>query len=90
MSSLHVELVAADRQVWSGEAHLVRARSIEGELGIMPGHTPVLAVLISGDITIHGESGEETATIDGGFMSVEHNRVTIVADNVQTTATTRS
>ncbi len=82
MSQLHVELVAADRKVWSGEASMVRARSVEGELGILPGHTPLLGILVSGDVTIHGDGGAQTATIDSGFLSVEHDRVTIVADSV--------
>ena len=84
MSPLQVELVAADRRVWTGEASMVRARSMDGELGIMPGHTPLLGVLVSGDVVIHGEGGDETATIDSGFLSVEHDRVTIVAESVET------
>lgn len=86
MSSLKVQLVAADREVWSGEATMVRARSVDGELGILPGHTPLLGLLVSGDVTIHGEGGTQTATIDSGFMSVEHDRVTIVAETVETGA----
>ena len=82
MSQLQVELVAADRRVWSGEATMVRARSVDGELGIMPGHTPLLGVLVTGDVTIHCEGGQRTATIDSGFLSVDHDRVTIVADTV--------
>lgn len=86
MSSLKVELVAADRKVWSGEASMVRARSSEGEIGIMPGHTPLLGVLIEGDVVIHGTDGDQTATIDGGFLSVDHDNVTIVAETVQSPA----
>lgn len=86
MSSLNVELVAADRKVWSGEASMVRARSTEGEIGIMPGHTPLLGVLIEGDVIIHGADGDQTATIDGGFLSVDHDNVTIVAETVQAPA----
>jgi len=87
VSSLQVNLVAADREVWSGEARMVRARSVDGELGIMPGHTPLLGVLVAGDIIIHGEGGDQTATVDSGFISVEHDRVTIVADAVETSST---
>ncbi|MEO3935937.1 F0F1 ATP synthase subunit epsilon [Dermatophilaceae bacterium Soc4.6] len=83
MSQLQVDLVAADRKVWSGEAKLVRARTSEGELGIMPGHQPLLGVLVSGDVTIQGEGGDQVVTVDSGFLSVEHNRVTIVADTVE-------
>ena len=85
MSTLQVELVAADRRVWTREARMVRARSVDGELGILPGHTPLLGVLVSGDVVIHGEGGQDqTATIDHGFISVEHDRVTIVAESVET------
>lgn len=86
MSSLNVELVAADRKVWSGEASMVRARSTEGEIGIMPGHTPLLGVLIEGDVVIHASDGDQTASIDGGFLSVDHDNVTIVAESVQVPA----
>lgn len=82
MSQLQVEVVAADRKVWEGEATLVSARSIEGELGILPGHAPLLGVLVSGEVRIHSDGGDTTATIDSGFLSVDHNRLTIVADSV--------
>lgn len=82
MSQLNVSLVAADRTVWEGEATLVRARGSEGDLGIMPGHTPLLGVLLGGEVSIVGVNGTESVTIDHGFMSVDHDRVTIVADTV--------
>lgn len=81
---LQVNLVAADREVWSGEASMVRARSMEGELGILPGHAPLLGILVSGDVVIHGDGGDQTATIDQGFIAVDHDRVTIVAHSVDT------
>ncbi|HYN29670.1 MAG TPA: F0F1 ATP synthase subunit epsilon [Dermatophilaceae bacterium] len=82
MSQLHVELVAADRRVWEGEAHSVSARTIEGELGILPGHTPLLGVLVQGEVRIHDEGPVRTAVVDSGFLSVDHDRVTIVAEAV--------
>lgn len=83
MSSLNVEMVAADRKVWEGEAKFVRARSIAGELGIMPGHSPLLGILVEGDVTIESIDGERhTVTVDGGFLSVDSNVVTIVAEHV--------
>ena len=79
--SLQVELVSADRRVWSGEASIVVVRTVDGELGVLPGHAPVLAVLAPGDIRIEADGGESvTATADGGFLSVEHDRVTLVCD----------
>lgn len=82
MSSLQVEVVAADRQVWEGEATQVTARTVDGEIGILPGHTPLLAVLAAGEVGIHTGSGRSTATVDGGLMSVDHDRVTIVSEQV--------
>jgi F-type H+-transporting ATPase subunit epsilon len=83
VSQLLVELVAADRKVWEGEARMVSARSIDGELGILPGHTPLLGILVSGDIRIMSTEGtSQKATIDSGFLSVDHDRVTIVAEAV--------
>ncbi len=83
MSSLKVELVAADRLVWEGEARQVNARSVDGELGVLPGHEPILTILAAGDVSIKAEDGStRTATIDAGFLSVDRNTVTIVAEHV--------
>ncbi len=84
MSQLHVELVAPDRKVWEGDAKLVTARTVEGELGILPGHTPLLGILVTGDVRIESLAGQvHAATIDSGFISVDHDRVTIVAEAVE-------
>ncbi|NUO33851.1 MAG: F0F1 ATP synthase subunit epsilon [Dermatophilaceae bacterium] len=83
MSSLKVEMVAADRKVWEGEAKFVRARSISGELGILPGHAPLLGVLVEGEVAIDSLEGDRrTVTVDGGFLSVDSDVVTIVAEHV--------
>lgn len=82
MASLKVQLVAADRKVWEGEASMVSARSVDGELGVMADHQPLLTVLADGDITIKTDGGTKTAHIDSGFLSVDHNVVTIIGENV--------
>ncbi len=82
MSQLQVELVAADRKVWSGEASQVSARSIDGDIGILPGHSPLLVILAEGEVRIHADGGVQTASVDGGFLSVEHDRVTIISEVV--------
>ncbi len=80
MAQLDVDLVAADRKIWSGEATMVIAPAADGEIGILPGHAPVLAVLRAGEVRIMPGSGETLrGTIDSGFLSVDSNRVTIVA-----------
>jgi len=80
--ALQVELVAADRKVWEGEASQVSARSIEGDLGILPGHQPLLCVLAEGEVRVNSGGSWRAAQIDGGFLSVDHDRVTIVAESV--------
>ena len=82
VSTLQVELVAADRKVWEGEAEMVSARTIDGELGILPGHTPLLGVLVEGEVRIKSGEGSQTASIDGGFLSVDRDKVIIVAEAV--------
>jgi F-type H+-transporting ATPase subunit epsilon len=78
---LHVELVSADQLVWSGDASMVVARTTEGEIGVMTGHSPVLGVLVGGQVRITPIEGQPvTAEVDGGFFSVEHDRVTVVAE----------
>lgn len=84
MSTLQVELVAADRKVWEGEADMVIARTVDGELGILPGHTPLLGVLVEGEIRIKSGQGSQSATIDSGFLSVDRNKVIVVAESVDT------
>lgn len=82
MAELQVEIVAADHFVWSGAAKLVKARSVDGEIGVLPGHVPMLSVLASGDLEIAPVSEARfTVQIDGGFFSVDSDRVVIVADN---------
>lgn len=81
---LNVELVAADRQVWSGTATIVVARTTEGEMGIMPGHEPVLGILMTGPVTVRTTDGETvTAAVDRGFLSVTQDHVAILAEVAQ-------
>jgi len=84
MAELEVEIVAADHFVWSGAAKMVKARTADGEIGILPGHSPVLAILAEGELAIQPVTGDRIhVAVDGGFFSVDNNRVVIVADNAQ-------
>lgn len=80
---LSVEVVSAEKSEWSGEADMVMARSVSGELGIMPGHTPLLAVLAAGEVRIRSGQGDTTLDVDGGFMSVDHDNVVIVVEELE-------
>lgn len=79
-NTLHVELVAEDQAVWSGQARMVVAKTVEGEIGLLPGHEPILAILGEGEVRITLEDGEQLrASAQGGFLSMEKNTVTVVA-----------
>jgi len=81
---LDVELVAADHEVWSGEARLVSAKTVEGEIGIMADHEPLLSVLQSGPVTIRTEEGPDiVAAVHGGFISVAANKVKVLAETAE-------
>ena len=82
MAHLDVDVVAADRTIWSGEARMVSAPSVEGDVGILPGHTPMLAVLRPGTVRITPAAGGEVVRAEGeaGFLSVDADRVTVVTD----------
>ncbi len=80
-AELHVELVAADRSVWSGEATLVVARTTSGDIGVMPGHQPLLGVLESGPVTIRtSEGGTVIAAVHGGFISFADDKLSLLAE----------
>jgi F-type H+-transporting ATPase subunit epsilon len=80
-AELHVELVAADRNVWSGEATLVVARTTSGDIGVMPGHQPLLGVLESGPVTIRTSEGNTViAAVHGGFISFADNKLSLLAE----------
>lgn len=79
---LHVSLVSADAEVWTGEASLVVAKTVEGEIGFMAGHEPVLAILAEGQVRITRPDGSKIqANAQDGFLSMEGDDLTIVAGN---------
>ncbi|MEU3459684.1 F0F1 ATP synthase subunit epsilon [Streptomyces sp. NPDC006733] len=81
LAELHVELVAADRSVWSGEATMVIARTPSGDIGVMPGHQPLLGVLLSGPVTIRtNDGGTVVAAVHGGFLSFADNKLSVLAE----------
>jgi F-type H+-transporting ATPase subunit epsilon len=87
---LHVELVAVEQRVWSGEAEMVVARTTEGELGVLPGHAPLLGQLAEpGQVRIKLDGGEEMAyDVSGGFLSVGAGGVTVLAESCEPASTT--
>ncbi|HWL96286.1 MAG TPA: F0F1 ATP synthase subunit epsilon [Nocardioidaceae bacterium] len=81
---LHVELVAADRTVWSGEATMVIARTTEGDIGVLPNHAPTLSLMVDGVVEVNTEEGEVwVAAVDDGFLSVAENRVSVLSEHAE-------
>ncbi|WP_029088842.1 F0F1 ATP synthase subunit epsilon [Brevibacterium album] len=81
MAVLDVAVVSAEQEVWSGQASRVVARTTEGEIGILPGHEPVMGLVAGGEVRILREDGTLVrAQADGGFLSVANDRVSVVAD----------
>jgi len=82
VATVHVELVSVERLLWSGDATMVIARTTEGELGVLPGHAPLLGELAPGGIVrIREEGGEELVfAVHGGFLSVTEAGVSVLAE----------
>lgn len=82
--NLQVELVAADRRVWSGEAAMIIARTTEGDVGILPNHAPALSLMVDGVIDVTTTDNETwVAAVDAGFLSVADNRVSVLAEHAE-------
>jgi F-type H+-transporting ATPase subunit epsilon len=83
--ALHVELVAADRTVWSGDAEMVIARTVEGDLGVLRGHAPVLSLLSEAVVEVRVKDSDDVvvAAVDGGFISVALDRVSILSEHIE-------
>ena len=80
--TLQVALVAPEGEIWSGEARQIIAKTLDGDIGVLSGHTPVLGILAEGSLVrIFPEdaSGEVVAAIGGGFLSVADDRVSVLA-----------
>jgi F-type H+-transporting ATPase subunit epsilon len=84
MAGLDVHLVTPEREVWAGEADFVTARGVDGDLGVLPGHAPLLAALAVGPVFIDSGGSRTAVAVDGGFLHVAHEddvtRVDILAE----------
>jgi len=81
MADLNVSVVSAERALWSGEAKSIVAKTPEGEIGILAGHEPVLALLLGGPLRIEKTDGSKLlVAIHGGFFSVSDNSVQVLAE----------
>ena len=83
MAEMQVQLVAVERRVWSGAATMVVAHTTEGEIGILPGHEPLLGQLVEGGtVAVTTTDGERiVAAVHGGFLSVTADSVSVLAES---------
>jgi len=80
---LHVEVVAVEEKIWSGDAEMLVARTTEGEIGVLPGHSPLLGLLKEpSQVRVKLDGGEQlTYDVSGGFLSIDANGVTVLAES---------
>lgn len=80
MSSMKIVVATAEREVYSGEATMLLAPGSEGELGIMPGHNALLTSLNAGELIITNNDEVDEVFVAGGYMEVQPDKVTVLAD----------
>jgi F-type H+-transporting ATPase subunit epsilon len=81
MSTIHVDVVSAEESIFNGEAKFVALPGEAGELGILPGHVPLITRIKPGAVRIEkADGGEEFVFVAGGILEVQPNRVTVLSD----------
>ena len=82
--TMHCDIVSAERQLFSGSVEFLVAPAVEGELGILPGHAPLLTQINQGPVRVVLENGEEEVFfVSGGFLEVQPKMVTILSDTAE-------
>ncbi|MBI4338151.1 MAG: F0F1 ATP synthase subunit epsilon [Chloroflexi bacterium] len=80
MATMRLEIVTAERLVYAEDVELLVAPGIEGELGILPHHAPLLTVLQPGELRVRKDGQDQFMAISGGFLEVLGNKATVLAD----------
>lgn len=81
MATIHIDIVSAEREIFSGEADMVFAPAIMGEIGIAPGHTPLVTMLAPGEVRVkHPDGREDGFYVSGGMLEIQPKVVTVLSD----------
>jgi len=81
VAELDVSIVSAERSIWQGQAKSVVAKTPDGEMGILPGHSPVLALLLEAPLRVETVDGTKVlVAVHGGFFSMDSNKVNVIAE----------
>jgi F-type H+-transporting ATPase subunit epsilon len=83
MSSLKLDIVTAERVVYSEDVDIVIAPGVEGQLGILPHHAPLMTILQAGELVARKDGREDSLVISGGFLEVRPDRVIVLADSAE-------
>lgn len=83
MNTVQVDIVTPERKVYDGEATMVIAKGVEGELGILPGHAPLVTPLKIGLLRLLQENDEQLLAVSGGFLEVRPDKITILAETAE-------
>ena len=78
--TIHVDVVSAEGEIFSGEAEMVFVPASQGELGIAPRHAPLLTLIKAGEVRVKTSDGEHSIFVGGGALEVQPRKVTILAD----------
>ena len=81
---MRVDVVSAETQLFSGEANEVFARSMDGEIGILPGHQPILLMLDEAPLRVKADGREESFDLSGGFLEFRDNHLIVIAEGAET------
>jgi F-type H+-transporting ATPase subunit epsilon len=81
--SFKIDIVTAERIVYSADADVVIAPGVEGQLGILPNHAPLMTILQAGELVVRKGAQEEIMAISGGFLEVRPDRVIVLADQAE-------
>ena len=85
--TFHLDIVSAEAEIFSGRAEMISVTGVEGELGILPGHTPLLTAIKPGEVRVKRQGGtKELYYVSGGMLEVQPTNVTILADTIQRAA----
>ena len=82
-SKLEVHVVTPEQEVWAGDADMVVVTADDGQLGVLPGHAPLLALLGEGPLKIVAGGTEVLAQVDSGFLHVANDRVEVLAEHAE-------
>ena len=83
MAKLSLEIVTAERLVYSADVDVIIAPGIEGQLGILPQHAPLMTMLQPGELMVRQDGEEHSIFVSGGFLEVQSDKVTVLADTAE-------